>query len=466
MFSKYDICRPVCRQDIIKIIKDIIKVSSDNVEFTKVVYYHIKELKSKIVPDDKLIKLLEWGYGETISDLITQLCAMIAELRYRSAGKPYQIFKSLSTIPPDIDSLPSGCFQFGNPFSFTEKIDGTQIQIGVKRYNSELGIEGNPFYMQSHSGGSIIGKNLITLKDLEPCARPGHTSVKDHTFQGGNLTKNFIPLIPNLWKLMDKYCLEEAWFYFELTFNIKKEGNQTPKGVPYDDTMMDSCYLFGMTYNKYDEHNIPIEVIKVSVNPDTKPIFDEYNIPTVNILYAGDSFSLDDFEHIMKMVHENNRIEGGVFIQPGSCLKILTHYYTENVDKYQIQERHSEFMKMQDIYHYYLNMRNKPRIEKKKHAIDMSLVDEEFKKELGHHNWKDMFTEFYQIPGNDSNKIFNFLIKSKLINNIFKSLAEVDEFNDMTNKQKGIIIKHIKNQMIKNKKDIREQFNIPSSKTS
>jgi hypothetical protein len=459
MFSKYDIRRPICRQDVLEQIKRIQTAhENDNAVFQEEVSKIVEELKAIEATDEKfqqkLIKTLtKCDYDECISTLRD----MIKELKYRGAGKPYQIFKSLSTIPEDNDSLPNGCFQLGQPFCITEKVDGTQIQIGLKTGH-------DTFQLLSHSGNSLLTKkNMTTLEDLEPKAKPGHTKLRDQEFQGGNLTQNFTPLIPIMWQLMADYKLDEAWFYYELTF---KAGMKTPKGVPYDNSMMNRVYLFCMTYNIYDEAGNPIEVVKVGINPDTKPTFDKYGIPTVDILYAGDSFSIADFEKIMDIIHSNNKIEGVVFAQAECYMKLITHYYTEKVTKYPIQERHKDFAEMQEIYHKYLALRAKPKADKKgKKGFNMALVDEEFEKEVGHRDWTQMFTDFYKIPRKDNgNVVFDFVSKSELTQVIFKSLEEAEEFNELKSKQRGQIIKRIRDLMIKGKTEIREKFGIPSSK--
>lgn len=453
---KYDVQRPIGRQNVLELIRRIQAIqplSKDHPEILKIV----EELENEKIPDDKLIDVFKKSDPQMY---ISHLQEMIKELKYRSAGKPYQIFKSFSTIPEDCDSLPSGCWRMGTPFCVTEKVDGTQVQVHLRE---------NSFQMLSHSGRNIINheNGWSSLKDLEPYAKPGHTTMNDVEYQGGNLTKNFSPLMHNLWSLMNDMGLKEAWFYFELTFKANRSGVViTPKHVPYGIDMANQCFLFCMTYNLCDDAGNPIEIVKLNINPKTLPIFKLYQIPTVKILHHGDAFNIDEFDTILQIVHNNHNIEGVIFAQRECYLKLITHYYTEGVTLYPIQERHAEWRTMQDVYHKYLALRKKPQKNKKKQSLNMTHVTEEFNKELSHNDWTEYFTKFYQIPRKNNTKgVFEFVCEGELTKKIIASLVnESEEFKDLKSKGKSIIIKHIVDLMINNKDDIREKFNIPSSK--
>lgn len=465
LFSEFDYYSELERKDIIDIIKQLI-VSKDDfnkqLEILKISIQHQEQLEK---PDDILIKLLKEGLGkQNISQLIQKLKDSINQLKYRGAGKPYNVFKGF-----DIENLspfePKGTMKFDQPVCVTEKVDGTQIQLGLKKYIPELNDE-NVFQLRSHSGGSIVNKKThITLNDLKPYTIPGHTTIRKHEFQGGNLTDNFMPLIPQLWQLMDKYNLEEAWFYFELTFKV---GSKTPKGVPYPDDKMNSCYLFCMTYNMYDDLGIPSHVVKLSVNPTTINVFQEFKIPTVDILYTSPKFSVSDFEVIMKLIHDNLQIEGLVFCQSNSYLKLITHYHTEIVSKYNIEDGFKKYAELQNIYHHYISIRQpkKDRKDTKQTKINYDFILEEFEKELSHNDWTELFTQFYGIPAKENDKVYTFVSNCDLTGKIMTSVQESEKLKKLSKSQRRTIIKFIKNQMITQKKTIKDKFNISSSTTT
>lgn len=463
LFSKFDVCRPIRNTRVRDIVRRLIQASNKSEEVQQIV----TELKADEKPDNYLIDDMNKYFKEDDWDgLIAYLKFKINELKYRSTGKFHTICKEITSRPEEHTGHPSGAPLVGAPTCATKKMDGTQVQIGIFA-------DTDAFCMLSHNGNDLIqdkdikrlkknGAFLYKLEDLEPYIPHEHTKPIDREFQGGSLTKNFIPVIPQLQELVKDLGLQEAWFYFELTFAI---GKRTPKGIKYDDDDMNRCYLFCMTYNLYDELNVPKYIVKLTVNSETKPVFDKYKIPTVNIVFEVDSFQITDFDTIMSIVNKNKKLEGVVMAQHCCYLKLVTHFFTEKVEKYPIRDNDSVFQVLQDIYHKYMEMREKPQ-KQKKTGINWKFVDEEFDKELSHDGWADDFRRFYSIPGKETQKVYDCVQGLAFTKKVLESLAkeQPDQFDSsvMTKKMKQCIIQNIIKKMVNNKKDIKDRFKLSS----
>lgn len=467
IFSSFDVCRPLQKQNVIGIIHQLLK------EGSKAIDSIIQKEEQLEKPDIDLIDLLKGGKESSVDDLKVKLCQYINEIKYRKAGKPYNIFQGISDMSTGKDlpnneavERPKGCFQFSKPCCLTEKLDGTQIQIGFIKGQDE-------FYMLSHSGNGIVdGKKLITTKDLEPAAKPGHTTIRYKEFQKGNLTNNFLPLIPQMRQLMKDFGLKEAWFYFELTFAA---GTKTPKQLPYfnDEKKMNKCYLFGMSYNLYDEAGVPSHIVKLSVNPETKPLFAKYKLPMVPILYHTESFQQKNFEEILKICNVVD-IEGGVFCQPDCYLKILLTYYTETLKTFEIADFYGHYAELQSAYKAAIQSRPKKEKQPKKDklSINKALIIEELDKELskGHKGWLDALTHFYGIPNDKSkrNTLREYIASSVIVVKVKECLAESNDFKDILEekKVKNEIINVVMCRLIERKKAIKAQYEISISTKS
>lgn len=388
----------------------------------------------------ELIQILQDG-----DDVIQKLNDYVAELKTR-----YLTSKRMA-----------GAFEFGKPACATEKIDGTQLRVGFKK-----GIK--PFSVLSHNNGAIVGgKKLITEKDLEPYIPPKHTKPRNVTFQGGDLTLNLIPLLPILRQLMDDYDLEEVWFYFELTFGV---GQKTPKQMPYYDNLsiMNKLYLFGMSYNLYDDAGIPTDIVKLTVNPETQPIFHKYGINTVPIILSTESFEAKHLEEIFQFINNTN-YEGAIFCQEDCYLKLLTVYYTEELSVYPIEhEINKRYAGLQTMYKHYMNGRvPRVKLQTKKGGkkFNKELVENEIRTELSHDGakHKEALTRFYSIPSKAQEEVRQCLADSELYTDIFASVAGSSDFADMTKKTKNKVFDTVLWYLINEKKDIKKQFEISTS---
>lgn len=445
-FNNYDICSRELRN---KKIWDTLKGIMDASWFQKSYESEaIQEAIDSMKDDEKragVVKDLTRFVGK--EDAVTKLrdfwSEKFGELKYRSAGKIHTVLKGVFESKGE-DTR--GVLKMGAPTSVTEKMDGTQIQVHMYRDGK--------FKLLSHNGNDLIpGKKLLELSDLDPYIPEGRSKEVERTFQTGSLTKNFKPVIPNLHRIVNDMNLKEACFYFELTFAV---GQRTPKKIEYDDSLMNRCYLFCMTFNAHDKtYGIPSEVTKLTVNPHTKGFFDSYGIPQVSILFSTEALTIEEFDLIMRLVHENKQREGVVVAQEDCYVKIVTHYFTEKVNRYELTGKYAE---IQDVYMKYIDLREKPSSKKKDDTINFKFVNEEFEKELSHDSWKGEFAEFYSIPSAERGKVFDFMYKMEFTKSVLESLG--DSFSKLSKKKRNRVLDHIKNKMIHDKDSIRKQLDI------
>lgn len=377
--------------------------------------------------------------------------------KYRKAHKFHSLFKSMPTrdIPegfPEgyeyIPKLPDGMPIMGKPYSCSEKMDGTQVHIILKKNDPVI-------HFLSHNDNSII-KNGVTLEQLVA----GNSNKKPFTYCGGNL-QLFVDEIPKLRAIMDKYQIAEAHFYYELLFQI---GVVTPKRIQYPNEVKNRCYLFNMVYHRINEKG-ETEVVKINITHLSKPIFDNFNISSVPLIpeLCGDCLTLQLFEDILKYVSSNPIMEGVVFHQKESLVKILTIYNTEHLVKQEF-DTFPEYIKVQDMCIKYMNVEKKKplrinvnMIQKATNSvINLETINDEIAKEATHDNWTDFRNQFYTLL-NDPNtktksKIHNLIYQSQLYIDVIESLKkEHEEFPmDMTKKQKNNIIAGIKTYFIEN----------------
>jgi hypothetical protein len=465
--NRYDVKRLLSNNQLLSVAHEL---SDNSCNYKTILQKHIytyttmegsEEQKKDYI---KYVNVLYQGLEKGSDWTIAQIIDLTNEMKYRKASKPNVMFKSLSTIPEEF-GIPNDCFEFGKPACVTEKMDGAQICIDILSYKEQ-------FTITSHSGGQISPSNAngITVSDLDPKARDGHTTLRDHTFQGGNLTKNLQQLIPVLQKFVKDFNINHAKFYFELTFGV---GQKTPKQIVNYDSKMNMCYLFCAVFNLYENReNIPSHVVKISVNPDTQPIFSKYGIPTVPILYHTDSFSLEDWKRILDLIVINFNIEGGVFCQQGCYQKLVINYQSEEYKTYEIPYRFQEYFEFQRALsdaisrkHVFDSKIKKEKSEKprKKFILNTYMVDEEYNKEMSHADWKDELTQFYSISNDNKTAVYEFMFQSELVKKIIASLKESDEFKTL-NKQEWTTVRfYIKELFIKNKKVNKETFNISTS---
>jgi hypothetical protein len=201
----------------------------------------------------------------------------------------------------------------------------------------------------------------------------------------------------------------------------------------------------------------------MSVNPDTKSIFDKYSIPTVPILYQTDAFCLEDWKIILDIIVSTLNIEGGVFCQEDCYQKLVINYSTEKFIIYAIQERFPEYAKLQlalcnAISHKHISEKNNRKTKKVK--LNTELIEEEYSKELSHRDWKDELTEFYSISSDDMAEIHKFIFNSELVNKIVTSLNEVDDFKDLSKRMWSDVRNYIKKLFIDDKNSNKNTFDI------
>jgi hypothetical protein len=430
------------------------------------VYQEIIEMPDS---DKELIKSLVDGelgqYIVLIHDLYQQLFNIIGQKTSKETLiQQLNQFADETKKNYETSKIMKGSFQIGQPICATEKMDGTQVRVGFKK-------DVNEFSLLTHDNNPLIGnKCLITEKDLEPYVPPRHTKPHNVAYQGGDLTLNLLPIIPALRHIMSDYGLEEIWFYFELTF---KCGQKTPKQMPYYENpdIMNKLYLFGVSFNLYDDIGIPTDIVKITVNPETQPIFKKYGVNTVPILYSRDLFQINDFEQILHMINNTN-YEGVIFCQNDCYLKLLTVYYTETLKVYPIKHKmYTQFAGLQTIYKHYMDGRlPRVKIQSKKGSkqrFNQEHVEVEIRKELSHDGTyhKDELTKFYSIPSTNEQEVRQCLSSSQLYTAIYGSVASSPDFENMLSKRtKNRIFDTVRWYLINNRKNIKTQFDISTSR--
>jgi hypothetical protein len=193
--NNYDVVRPLSNNELLIVAHELYNNKDKYIEILKkyIQSYKEKDGSNEQISEYQLYtNMLTYGLENGPEWTITQIIELVNEMKYRKADKPSAIFKSLSKISEQ-RCIPHSSFQFGKPACVTEKMDGSQVCI-------DIWSDHDMFTITSHSGGQISPSKItgIIVTDINPQAHPGHKTLRDHCFQGGNLTQNFQPLIPLL----------------------------------------------------------------------------------------------------------------------------------------------------------------------------------------------------------------------------------------------------------------------------
>ena len=357
------------------------------------------------------------------------------KLGYQKFGKLHQLWGPLYEKGYQ-KNLP----KFGKKFCLTEKMDGTQIGCYLKHGSQDI-------LLFSHNGNTIFEGNIQKLQDGVSVLSDKATPYK---FQGTNLSAVFPDVIRNMLCLMDTYNIQECCCYFELIL-----AGKSPRQMNYPSDLRGKPLLFCMVF-PYQTPSNEERIAKMSITPTSIKLFQQFDVPTVKILLAGDSLTLEKFQECLDCVHDNPSIEGGMFHQKGdgekggSALKFLTHHNSEPCDVvFDLDD--PEYAKMNQIYSEYMKKdrqknklasakkggkwKGKKGAEKEKKINGGRLVnyhqllDDEIEKELTHDDYSKFIEKFNSAPDEQTQGML--VSQTNLWKDVVTSLEEEDKLSNL-----------------------------------